>query len=118
MPELARLLVESRGDIQIVRLAGEVDFSNASKLGTEISDAVPNGAAGLVVDLTATSYFDSAGIRMLFQLAERLQGRRQDLAVVVPPDSLIRHAFEITEVDQLIQISDTMVEALDWIRSK
>ena len=117
MAELASVLVERTGEIQLVRLAGEVDISNASALEGEISDAVPNDALGLVLDLSDTRYLDSAGIRMLFELKLRLGGRRQSLAAVVPCESLIRHALEITEVNQAIEIHATVVEAVDSLRT-
>jgi anti-anti-sigma factor len=78
---------------------------------------VPNDAIGLVLDLSDTHYLDSAGIRLLFVLQQRLGGRRQSLAAVVPTESLIRHTLEITEVDQAVEIHSTVVEALDSLRT-
>jgi anti-anti-sigma factor len=117
MAELATVIVERQGEIQLVRLAGEVDISNAAKLEGEISEAVPNDVVGLVLDLSDTQYLDSAGIRLLFELRQRLGGRRQSFAAVVPTESLIRHALVITEVDQAIEIHSTVVEALDSLRT-
>jgi anti-anti-sigma factor len=113
MSELASVLVERQGDVQIVRLAGEVDISNAARLEGDISDAVPNDAAALVLDLSETDYLDSAGIRMLFELAQRLAGRRQSLAVVVPPDSLVRHSLVVTELEQAVPMHDSLDAAVD-----
>ena len=48
MSELATVLVERRGELQVVWLAGEVDISNAGALEEDISDAVPNDAAALI----------------------------------------------------------------------
>jgi anti-anti-sigma factor len=112
MPELATVIVERRDSVQLVRIAGEVDISNAGQLEDEISDAVPNDALGLVLDLSATSYLDSAGIRMLFELAERTEGRRQSLAIVVPGDSLIRHSLAVTEVEQAMSVYGTTADAV------
>jgi anti-anti-sigma factor len=109
---LARLTLETRDEIQVAHITGEVDIANASTLESEISDTVANTAFGLVVDLTETDYFDSAGIRMLFQLRKRLTGRRQNLRVVVPRDSVIITALLVTEVDQIIPIDETVDESL------
>ncbi len=117
MPELASVIVERHDDVQVVRLAGEVDISNAGRLEEDISRLVPNDAAGLVLELSDTQYLDSAGIRMLFELGQRLNGRRQALAAVVPDDSLIRHSLMVTEVDQAIGLTGTLDEALERIRS-
>jgi anti-anti-sigma factor len=112
MSSLARLTLELRADVQVAFIAGEVDVSNAGSLESEIADSVANTADGLVLDLTETEYFDSAGIRMLFELRGRLTGRRQSLHVVVPSEALILGALLVTEVDQLVPIHDTLEEAL------
>jgi anti-sigma B factor antagonist len=116
MAELATMIVERHGDLQVVRLAGEVDISNAGKLTDEISNAVPNDAAGLVLDLSDTGYLDSAGIRMLFELGQRLGGRRQAIVAVVPEEALIRHALELTEVPQAVPLQPTLEAALGALR--
>jgi len=116
MTELAKLAVERHAEIQVVRIAGEVDISNAGKLEADISDAVPNDAAGLVIDLSDTGFLDSAGIRMLFELGQRLGGRRQEVAVVVPPESLIRQSLVIVEVEQALPMHDTLDDAVDALR--
>jgi anti-anti-sigma factor len=115
MAELAALSVERYGDVQVVRLEGEVDISNAAALEEQISEAVPNDASGLVLDLSDTQYLDSAGIRMLFELAQRLEGRRQSLVLAVPADSLIRHSLIVTEVEQAMGLEDSLDEAVDHL---
>ena len=112
MGDLASVVIGREDDAQVVRLAGEVDISNAPRLEVDISDAVPNDVAGLVLDLSDTAYLDSAGIRMLFELAQRLDGRRQSLALVVPAQSLIRHSLVVTEVEQAMGLHDTEADAL------
>jgi anti-sigma B factor antagonist len=115
MAELASVSVERQADVQIVRLMGEVDISNAAVLEEHISEAVPNDASGLVLDLSDTHYLDSAGIRMLFELAQRLEGRRQSLVLAVPGDSLIRHSLIVTEVEQAMALEDSLDEAVDYL---
>jgi anti-anti-sigma factor len=112
---LARLTLERRDDIQLAHISGEVDIANAATLESEIADTVANTALGLVVNLTETDYFDSAGIRMLFALRKRLAGRRQSLRVVVPRGSVIITALLVTEVDQIISIDETVEQSLEGI---
>jgi stage II sporulation protein AA (anti-sigma F factor antagonist) len=110
--EQAGLDVEQREHVQVAHLSGEVDIANARKLEARIARAVPNAATGLVLDLSDTRYFDSAGIRMLFDLHERLSGRSQELRAVVPEDSLIRGALLVTQVEQVVPLHRTVEEAL------
>ncbi len=62
MNELAEVREEWRDDTPIGRVAGEIDASNATMIGIRLRALVANHAFGLVVDLTATTYIDSAGI--------------------------------------------------------
>lgn len=117
MAEIASVIVERHDGLPVVRLAGEVDISNAPRLERDISDVAPNDDLGLVLDLTETEYLDSAGIRMLFELAERLDGRRQTLALVVPQESLIRHSLLVTEIDQAMTLRDTVPAAIEALRT-
>jgi anti-anti-sigma factor len=116
MTELANVMLEKRGDVQVARLAGEVDISNAKRLQADIAAIVPNDAAGLVLDLSDTDYLDSAGIRMLFDLHGRLSDRRQRLAAVVPEGSLIRGSLLVTEVDQAFPLRPTLDDAVAAVR--
>ena len=59
---LATLQLEPKPDAPIARLVGEVDASNAPGFTTELKQAVPNTAIGLVLDLSETTYIDSSGI--------------------------------------------------------
>ncbi|HKR99274.1 MAG TPA: STAS domain-containing protein [Candidatus Dormibacteraeota bacterium] len=116
MTELVNVRVETREDVQVALLAGEVDISNATRLQTDIAGIVPNDASGLVLDLSDIEYLDSAGIRMLFELHGRLSDRRQRLAAVVPEDSLIRGSLLVTEVDQALVLRPTLDEAIAAVR--
>lgn len=101
-------VVEARtvGDIQIVSIRGEIDLSNAIEVRDTIGRVASDEVSVIVVDLSGTGYLDSSGIAMLFRLAERLGDRRQELRLVVPPDSPIRTALELTNLPQTIAVQD------------
>jgi len=102
--ELARLETSLVGETQHASISGEIDLSNARLLLDTIAATMPDDAAVVVLDLTATTYLDSAGIAGLFRLAERLRIRRQDLRLVVPPDSPIRAVLRLTRLDHVIEV--------------
>jgi len=85
MSELARVLEDRRGEVLVAALDGEVDASNAAEVGERLRRALGNASTALVLDLSPTSYLDSAGISLVFRLAEELGARQQRLVVVVPP---------------------------------
>jgi anti-anti-sigma factor len=107
---LARIEVEEHGSARLLRIRGEIDVSNARELAAEIQAAIPNSAAALVVDLSQTTYLDSAGVQLLFQLAERLQTRRQRLRIVVPDDAPIRGVLELMGLPRLVPLESRLEE--------
>jgi anti-sigma B factor antagonist len=109
---LEGLQFSEHGDAVVARLAGEVDLSNASSVKDRLLHAVPNSAAALVLDLSETAYVDSSGVRLIFELAERLRSRGQRLELVVPDDSRIKRVLLLTEVQQVVSISSSLGGAL------
>jgi anti-anti-sigma factor len=111
MTELARVEGRDHNGFRLVRISGEIDLSNVSLVMDAISVAVPGDAARVVLDLTDTAYLDSSGIAMLFRLAERLGHRRQEVRLVVPADAPARAVLELTRVETVMP----MVESLDEV---
>jgi anti-anti-sigma factor len=91
---------ERDGQVVVARLRGELDISGAVPTGTQIADAVPSSARGLVVDMTELDFIDSSGISMLFSLARRVGSRRQELRVVAPPGEPVARVLDIVEFDR------------------
>ncbi len=107
MSDLAHLRTRQLGPTQVTTVTGEVDLSNARPLLDAVAATLPDDVALLVLDLSATTYLDSAAVAALFRLADRLRTRRQDLRLVVPPTSPVRAVLRLTSLDHVIQVDDT-----------
>jgi anti-sigma B factor antagonist len=107
---LAEVSVDERGSVVLARITGEIDLSNVDEIRSRLVGAVSQDVECLVLDLTPTTYLDSTGIRLLFELAERLQGRRQQLRLVVADKALVRRVVILTQLDQRVPL-DASVEA-------
>ena len=94
--------------IQVVRICGEVDLTNAVEVREAISRLASHDVTVILVDLSETTYLDSSGIAMLFRLAERLNERRQQLRILVPPNSPLRAALDLTNLPQTIPVQPTL----------
>jgi anti-sigma B factor antagonist len=116
MSELSHLDLSGE-DVIVARVTGEVDLSNATEIGAELGAGVPNSALGLVLDLTATAYLDSSGVHLVFDLAERLRRRQQQLRVVVPPGAPVRRVLRIVRLDRAVPVVATVEEAVEQIRA-
>lgn len=117
MPELARLSLESDGDVELARVAGEVDASNVDQLSEKLLAAVPQDARALVLDLSETSYIDSSGIGLIFDAAARLRNRRQELRLVVPPRSFVGEVLSAVSMQESVPIDGALSDAMRAVAS-
>jgi anti-anti-sigma factor len=114
---LADLRLELGTDTPVARLVGEVDASNAREFTARIKDAMPNSAIGLVLDLTETTYIDSSGLHLVFDLADALRRRQQSLQLVVAPDTFVADVVAAISLDGTAGVSPSLPEALDAVRT-
>ena len=93
-------------------IEGEVDASNVAEVGERLRDAADNRSTTLVVDLTDTTYLDSAGINLLFELSGELTDRQQRLRLVVPPSTPVLRMLTIAGLIGAIPTHETRAAAL------
>lgn len=96
----------SARDTVLLHVVGEVDLSNADDVRDRIGALVSSAAAVVLLDLSDTAYVDSAGIAMIFRLAERLGWSRQELRLVVPPDSPVGGVIRLTNLDRVVPVQE------------
>jgi anti-anti-sigma factor len=103
---LADVHFREAGDGLVVALEGEVDNSNAGELRRAIAQRIPAAARRVVVDLSLTTYMDSAGVELVFELARALGARRQSLVLLAPSGSGVRRVLELCDVGSVAQLDD------------
>ena len=111
MSELARIEIEELRARRLIRISGEVDISNSRELASAIEASVSDVVEGVVIDLSGTTYLDSAAIELLFRLAARLQGRRLELRLLVPADAPTRAVLELTGLPQVVPLDTSLNDA-------
>jgi stage II sporulation protein AA (anti-sigma F factor antagonist) len=102
---LAEVTPIERDGVRIVTVAGELDISNVATLAEATLD-LTNEQLGIVVDLSAATYLDSAALGLLFKLRRSLQQRGQELRVVCAPASLTRRVLDLGGFDPQITDGD------------
>lgn len=85
-------------------------MSNAAEVLATIESAVPNDVSALVLDLSETSYMDSAGVQVLFRLVDRLRSRRQQVRLVVPKEAPVRAVLEMMDVPSVVALEASLEE--------
>jgi anti-anti-sigma factor len=116
--DLVEVVARQDRSVPVCELRGELDASNVDRVQTALLDCVTKDVPGLVLDLTDTSYLDSAGVRILFDLARRLRARRQELRLVVPPDGVVRRVLVLTALADVVPVDEQTDEAVRALRAR
>jgi anti-anti-sigma factor len=101
--------------VRVVAVAGELDISNVAALEDATFD-LPNEALGLVLDLTATTFIDSATIGLLFELHRALGRRGQPLRVVCSLGAPTRRVLDLMSFDRGALTEEDSAAAIAAIR--
>lgn len=112
MSELARVAAQWHGELPVAVVHGEVDAANVAEIGVALRSLVTNRSSVLIVDLSPTTYLDSAGINLMFSLGDELRGRQLNLRLVIAPRSPISRMLAITGLDKAYPTYATLDEAL------
>jgi anti-sigma B factor antagonist len=100
----------------IAAVRGEIDVSNATEVGRELTD-ISDRVLGLVVDLGSVGHLDSSGIALLHELHACLDRREQSLVVVAPQGSAARRVLELTAFDTRAPVTADVEAAVIAVQS-
>ncbi len=91
--------------------ASEIDLTNTDAIRDAILARVDTDTAKIVLDLSTTSYLDSAGVRMVFELARAVEQRGLAFCTVRPESSTLRRVFEIVGLAEVVPVAETLEAA-------
>ncbi len=95
----------------MVTAAGEVDITNAEGLRDALLSALNAGALGLVVDRTATTFVDSAGVTALVRASRRATATEATVRLAVTAAPVLR-VLNLVGIDQLIEVFPSVTDAV------
>lgn len=108
---LATIAHELTGDSLVVTVRGEIDVSNGEDMHAAVLDCVTLDTRRVALDLTEVEYFDSVGVRLVFDFHQRLAGQGIRFCVVRPPDSYVCKVLELCGADQVVAAHDDLASA-------
>ena len=85
-------------------LAGEIDLDNAAVVEGQLLAAITNHTERVSLDLSGVEYLDSAGLRVLFHLVDRLSTLQIEALMVAPADSPARRVIELSGLALLVPL--------------
>jgi anti-anti-sigma factor len=74
----------------VVTLPGSIDFSSARRLGGELGSVLASGVTTVIADMTATTFCDSSGARILVAASEQAAANNIEMLLVVPSTFVLR----------------------------
>lgn len=97
--------VSRDGDTVRVSPIGELDISTISTVEECVDQALSNGEARLVLDLSGLEFMASTGLRLVLQLVRRAETGELELSVVPGPPP-VQRVFELTHTDVKVPWAD------------
>ena len=94
----------------IVTLPAEIDMANAHDIGEQLAAACALGGKVVIADMTATTFCDSLGIRMLLLAWRRAAEHGTDLRLLLPNPAVLR-VLGVLGVDAVLPVYNTLEEA-------
>jgi anti-sigma B factor antagonist len=95
----------------IITFPGEVDITTADEIRDKLLSILNLGAQTVVVDMSATTFSDSAGVNAIVRAYRRasVMGAQMRLVITSPA---VRRVYAITEVDRIIPVFTSLADAL------
>ncbi|HEY0630915.1 MAG TPA: STAS domain-containing protein [Thermoleophilaceae bacterium] len=110
MPDELQVHEEAVGDAHLIAPSGEIDQVTSRHVADALRRATVAGEGHVVLDLSETSFIDSAGISTLLNGLRRLTRQRRKMIVVCPPGPP-RRAFELLGLVGTFQLVNSRREA-------
>jgi anti-sigma B factor antagonist len=102
--------VETVDTARVVRLGGELDLYNAAQVRSALDNACAEAPERIVVDLGEVEFIDSTALGVLIETRTKLKNR--DGFLLAAPGLETRRALEISGLDKLFTVHDTVPDAL------
>jgi anti-sigma B factor antagonist len=96
------------GEQAVITMAAEIDVTNADEIRQALL-AASDSAAVLIIDMSGTTFCDSAGVQAIIDARNKATATRTQLRLVA---TAVLRILTLTGVDQLIPIYPTLEAAL------
>jgi len=99
------------GDALIVAVVGDVDMRRSTAFQQSLTAVLDEMPDRIILDLAEVRYMDSSGLAGLIKLLSNV--RRLEIGLwLCRPTAPVRNLLEITRLDTVFRVVDTLAEAL------
>lgn len=107
--EFAVELSELPGGVTVIQVEGDLDLATAPQLEEALVRAGFGGR--LIIDLAGCSFLDSSAVRVLVSAVRDSEAASGSLALVAPDSGILR-VLEISAVNTMLPVHETLEAAL------
>jgi anti-sigma B factor antagonist len=107
-----KLEATAEGDITVMRVAGEFNSDAMTRFNNAVDDALAADRRDFVIDLEKVTSIDSIGLELLTALQRRCV-EELGMIRISGTDEEMRKVFEITRIDQQIELHNTIEQACE-----
>jgi anti-sigma B factor antagonist len=100
------------GDAVVVRLPAEVDLTSAGRLREALLAALNQGTRALIVDMTATTFCDSAAVHSITRAARRAAASGAEIRLAAGTQPVLR-ILRLLGIDRVIGVYPSVPDAWD-----
>jgi anti-sigma B factor antagonist len=98
-------------DRHVIKLGGELDLHAAPELRNALDELIEQGAAGIVLDMSDTTFIDSSTLGTMVGAQKRM-GAAGRVHVVCTNEHVLR-MFKYAGLDQVLPVHSSREDALD-----
>ncbi|MFM7628170.1 MAG: STAS domain-containing protein [Algoriphagus sp.] len=107
---MLQLEKQKKGNIDFLRLIGEVDASNSLLLDQSIQELIQEGISTLLIDGNKLNYISSAGLGVFMSYLEEFKEKGIRMVIFGLNDQ-VKEVFKILGLDKLIPLVNDQTEA-------
>lgn len=107
---------EMKDAIMLVSLEGSLEVGKQAKLKDDLIKIIPSTCSTVVLDLSLVEFIDSACLGALIGLTRSLRAKGGEVGLANPTIE-VRSIFQITRLDKIFKIYDSVDEALKQFSS-
>lgn len=104
--------VSGKDGITIIRVGGRLDDLVASELKDLVREIASRPDPKLLIDMAGTVFVDSSGCLALLVSQKAVRANRGDLKILRPSRQAM-NVFQLTELDKVLEIHDSIESAVD-----
>lgn len=102
---------EQRGDVQVIRVRGPMDYFSIGPLREEVNRHLSAGVAKVVLDLYGVPFCDSTGLSLLLTVQQRTESAGGWLRLA-RPHLQMRRMLAITRLDRHLDTYRSIQDAI------